>query len=110
MDFDRDLIVALAARHRIPAMYILRDYVAAGGLMSYGTSVTEANRQAGTYVGRILKGARPGDLPIEGPIKFHLAINLGAAQRLGLTIPESLRRQADQLISPTPAEGSPARR
>lgn len=105
----REPIVAFATVHRLPAIYGYRGFGPMGGLMTYGTDLPDLYRRAAGLVDRILKGARPGDLPIEGPIKFHLAINLGAAQRLGLTIPESLRRQADQLISPRPAEGSPAR-
>jgi ABC-type uncharacterized transport system substrate-binding protein len=106
----REPIVGFATVHRLPAIYGYRAFGPMGGLMTYGTDLPDLYRRAAGLVDRILKGARPGDLPIEAPVKFHLAINLGAAQRLGLTIPESLRRQADQIISPRPAGGSPAQR
>lgn len=106
----REPLISFAAQHRLPGVYGYRTFVPAGGLMTYGTDLADVYRRAAGVVDRILKGVAPGDLPIEGPGKFHLAINLGTAERLGLTISDSLRRQADQLV-PAPSRGdSPARR
>jgi len=91
-------IVELAAQHRLPAMYDVRSFVDAGGLVSYGPSLPEMFRRAAFYVDRILKGAKPADLPIEQPTKFEMVINLKTAKALGLTIPQSLLARADQVI------------
>ena len=91
-------LAELAARSRLPAIYALTDHVEAGGLMAYSANFAEAARRAATYVDRILKGAKPGDLPVEQPTKFELVINLKTAKALGLTIPPSLLQRADELI------------
>jgi putative tryptophan/tyrosine transport system substrate-binding protein len=94
----RDLIVTLASRHKLPAVYFDRVFAAAGGLISYGPDYIDQYRRAAAYVDRILKGEKPADLPVQGPTKYELVINLKTAKALGLTVPESLLARADEVI------------
>jgi putative ABC transport system substrate-binding protein len=97
-DTRRDRIIAFAAESRLPAMYQFREFALAGGLISYGPSITDSYREAGTYAGRILKGTKPADLPVLQPTKFELVINLRTAKALGLTLPNSIQLLADEVI------------
>jgi putative ABC transport system substrate-binding protein len=98
MTNHRELIIALAARHRVPAVYPFRYFAASGGLMSYGTDVTEVFWRAAAYVDRILRGTSPGDLPVQSPNKYELVINLKTAKALGVTLPPTLLARADEVI------------
>jgi putative ABC transport system substrate-binding protein len=96
--FARREVSALALKHRLPAIYPLRDYVEAGGLISYGVDFHDLSRRAAGYVARILTGAKPGDLPVEQPTKFELIVNFSTAKALGLVIPQSILLQVDHVI------------
>jgi putative tryptophan/tyrosine transport system substrate-binding protein len=95
---ERDRLVELAADHAVPTIYAYREFVAAGGLMSYGASVSDANRRVGVNTGRILKGAKPADLPVEQITKVELIINMKTAKALGITLPLPLLGRADEVI------------
>jgi putative tryptophan/tyrosine transport system substrate-binding protein len=95
---QRDVIMRLAAKHRVPAIYPLRQFVSEGGLMSYGPDTAEIFRRAASYVDRILKGEKPAELPAQAPVKFELVVNLKTARSLGLNIPEPFLELADEVI------------
>jgi putative ABC transport system substrate-binding protein len=94
----RDLVIALTARYRLPAVYGLRLFVTAGGLMSYSTDIGDQFERIATYVDRVLRGAKPSDLPVQTPVKYETAINLKTAKALGLTVPPGLLVAADEVI------------
>jgi putative ABC transport system substrate-binding protein len=95
---NRDLVIALAARHRLPVVYTFRFFVAAGGMMSYGTDIREQNRQAASYVDRIMRGAKPADQPVQAPTKYETVVNLKTARALGFDVPPTLLVRADEVI------------
>jgi len=95
---NRDLIIDLAARYRLPAVYTLRDFVLAGGLMAYSSDIMEQNRQAASYVDQILRGANPAELPVQAPTRFQTFVNLKTAKALGLDVPPVMLVRADEVI------------
>ena len=95
---QREQIVDLTAKHRLPGIFFFREFAEAGGLLSYATNLADLYRRLATYVDKILKGAKPADLPVEQPMKFEFVINLRTAKTLGLTVPSSVLLQADQVI------------
>jgi putative tryptophan/tyrosine transport system substrate-binding protein len=97
-DTQREQLLALTARHAVPAMYAWREFPAGDGLISFGASLADVNRQLGIYAGKILRGAKPADLPVQQPTKFELVINLKTARSLGLTVAPSILVRADEVI------------
>ena len=95
---NRDLIIALAARHKLPAVYFQRFFVTAGGLISYGANFIDQHRRVASYVDRILKGEKPADLPVQAPAKYELVINLKTAKAIGLAMPPAVLSRADEVI------------
>ena len=98
MSSRREQIVTLASRHAVPSIYAWREFVASGGLISYGASLTAALHLLGTYAGKVLKGAKPAEMPVQQATKFELVINLKTAEALGITVPQSLLQRADKVI------------